>query len=664
MVFYLTLLKCSWFFLFPFSVSSVLNAQPVLNPGNGHWYEFVAAQDITWSNAKIAAESNSFTNESDQSFFGYLATITSDAEEAFLKTHFGTNALVWIGASDAAVEGEWRWVTGPEAAAHDGKGLFFWLGGSDGTAVGYANWIRREPNALGADEDYIDWNHNRSGGWNDIANNTPRDVISGYFVEYGELVPEPTSAALVAFACGVMAARFPRPRGPRRGTTIAAALGVLSGLLVNGAADAEPAIWPGNGHAYEFVLAERVNWPAAQAAAVTRMFGGQQGYLATVTSADENTFIAQIVSQAASQFPGSFEEVWLGGLQPSRALPPNAGWMWITGEPWVFANWDSGEANDCCGDEQFIGMWGPSGRGGDGPLGSWNDQGDPDAAQVAQIKGYIVEYAVPEPGSIVLAMLAFVPFMLVARFRSSYIAFLKSRLEHVPAGVINATKWRYGTACLQNATRILSAIVVVAVGQTANSQPVPFNGHYYEYVGTTLNWTAARDAAAARSHGGVLGHLATATTQAENDFLFSLRPAPTQTFLGAWIGVKVANVQTWDVGPEAGSTLAYKNWGGGEPNNGGAGQTAYGYLHIGSGSYAGISPGNWADAGNGITSGATGSDPVVGYFVEYEAIPEPTSAAFLVLGSVLTLPTCSRQVRRLPIALGRPTRAGSARPGC
>jgi hypothetical protein len=55
----------------------------------------------------------------------------------------------------------------------------------------------------------------------------------------------------------------------------------------------------------------------------------------------------------------------------------------------------------------------------------------------------------------------------------------------------------------------------------------------------------------------------------------------------------------------------YNDWGGVEPNNGGAAGMAYGYIHIGSGTYAGISPGQWADAGNGIPS--SDGDPVVGY---------------------------------------------------
>jgi formylglycine-generating enzyme required for sulfatase activity len=164
--------------------------RPFFNPATGHWYDFVSAPDISWSDAKSASEAMMHTPENRPMLMGYLATITSEAEETFLKTHFGENALVWVGASDASVEGEWRWVTGPEGVSDDGKGVLFWLGNQNGTAVGFENWIDGiEPNGLGEDEDYIDWNHNSSGRWNDVAADTPRDVISGYFVEFGSSLP-------------------------------------------------------------------------------------------------------------------------------------------------------------------------------------------------------------------------------------------------------------------------------------------------------------------------------------------------------------------------------------------------------------------------------------------------------------------------------------------
>ena len=47
---------------------------------------------------------------------GHLATITLAAENSFILAQFAlASSEAWIGASDAAVEGQWRWVVGPEA---------------------------------------------------------------------------------------------------------------------------------------------------------------------------------------------------------------------------------------------------------------------------------------------------------------------------------------------------------------------------------------------------------------------------------------------------------------------------------------------------------------------------------------------------------------------
>ena len=48
------------------------------------------------------------------------------------------------------------------------------------------------------------------------------------------------------------------------------------------------------------------------------------------------------------------------------------------------------------------------------------------------------------------------------------------------------------------------------------------NGRYYELVEESLNWEAARDAAAARSFLGSVGHLLTITSQEENEFLVDM----------------------------------------------------------------------------------------------------------------------------------------------
>ena len=46
--------------------------------GNGHFYEFISAPGINWTNAKADAETRSYQGQQ-----GYLVTITSQAENDF-----------------------------------------------------------------------------------------------------------------------------------------------------------------------------------------------------------------------------------------------------------------------------------------------------------------------------------------------------------------------------------------------------------------------------------------------------------------------------------------------------------------------------------------------------------------------------------------------------
>ena len=61
--------------------------------------------NLTWAEAKAAADA---ADAADPFHWVYLATVTSEAEHnltAHLVAQAGVNA--WLGASDAAVEGEW-----------------------------------------------------------------------------------------------------------------------------------------------------------------------------------------------------------------------------------------------------------------------------------------------------------------------------------------------------------------------------------------------------------------------------------------------------------------------------------------------------------------------------------------------------------------------------
>ena len=84
----------------------------------GHYYEFISLVDVTWTEAEAFAEGETYFG-----LQGYLATITSEAENQIAAVQ--TNDVGWIGASDLATEGDWRWVTGPEGLENGGNGSAF-----------------------------------------------------------------------------------------------------------------------------------------------------------------------------------------------------------------------------------------------------------------------------------------------------------------------------------------------------------------------------------------------------------------------------------------------------------------------------------------------------------------------------------------------------------
>ena len=112
---------------------------------------------------------------------------------------FGITALGvgWIGANDDTVEGDWRWVTGPEA------GTPFWSGGVGGTELTFAFWNANEPNdypdgpVTPGEENFAHITDpsvtTQPGSWNDLPNAGGGGAYApqGYVVEYGGTPGDP-----------------------------------------------------------------------------------------------------------------------------------------------------------------------------------------------------------------------------------------------------------------------------------------------------------------------------------------------------------------------------------------------------------------------------------------------------------------------------------------
>lgn len=152
-------------------------------PPTGHYYEYVPSLGITWTAARDAAALSTYYG-----LQGYLATLTSQVEADFSGSQ--ATGVGWIGGSDAATEGVWLWVTGPEA------GTNFWNGTGGGSTPNFAFWNTNEPNQSG-DEDYAHITHpnvNPNGSWNDLTNTGAASgnyQPQGYVVEYGGMPGDP-----------------------------------------------------------------------------------------------------------------------------------------------------------------------------------------------------------------------------------------------------------------------------------------------------------------------------------------------------------------------------------------------------------------------------------------------------------------------------------------
>jgi hypothetical protein len=263
----------------------------------------VITNEVTWPEAKALAASRG----------GYLATITSSAEWDRLVPLLIASGVqnFWLGASDEQVEGEWRWVTGEPFS--------------------FNLWDFGEPNNCCGGEHFLAVTTNF---WNDAGARANSGSRAAYVIEWG-LNSDPTKVdtdgdGLYDFAEVKVHHTFP----------------YLSDSDGDGLNDLDEVAT----HQFE-VMPGEVTWLEAKAAALAR-----GGYLATVTSAQEWDEL-QSVLMASGQL-----NFWLGATDERS----EGAWRWVTGEPFTFSLWNSGEPNNCCGGEHFLAV----------TPAFWNDAGN------------------------------------------------------------------------------------------------------------------------------------------------------------------------------------------------------------------------------------------------------------------------------------------------
>ena len=148
------------------------------------------------------------------------------------------------------------------------------------------------------------------------------------------------------------------------------------------------------GHYYEFVPGS-ISWVNAKDEAETRTFEGMKGYLATITSATEQQFIASLIDG----------DGWLGGTCDYQYIFDKNGnriynsysesvwnWYWVTGPEagekfWArgenidaYSNWNPIQPDNAAG-EYYLQLYKDTGT-------TWNDL----PMSHSNIRGYIVEY--------------------------------------------------------------------------------------------------------------------------------------------------------------------------------------------------------------------------------------------------------------------------------
>lgn len=160
------------------AIIAVAGPSSARSRGCGDRYRYVNTTEITWAEADAAARA--------MGRGAHLATASSAAEETCIEAVIPSFADAWIGATDSAVEGQWRWIDARRVfylgtAAQPGRGL-----------NAYTDWDDYYPqpdnwDGEGPDEDCLEvWGPHEPGlsqTWND-RNCDVRGPDRGFVVEF------------------------------------------------------------------------------------------------------------------------------------------------------------------------------------------------------------------------------------------------------------------------------------------------------------------------------------------------------------------------------------------------------------------------------------------------------------------------------------------------
>ncbi len=169
---------------------------PVVDGGNGHYYEVVIQPSILFADAKAAAAARTY-----QGVAGYLATVNLAGEATFIYNKLTGPAAptsevyaFWLGAETESSSVPWRWVTGEQVLSEEktypGETWYIDYFADYGTGWGLCHFVNS-------------W-------WTsgirpqDTARTNPSGIY-GYVVEYP--VPEPASLTLLAIGGALLRRR-------------------------------------------------------------------------------------------------------------------------------------------------------------------------------------------------------------------------------------------------------------------------------------------------------------------------------------------------------------------------------------------------------------------------------------------------------------------------